>query len=97
MAKLGLEQYALNFADNDIDFSLLPRLSSPDLKELGITSLGHRKKHLDAIAKLHPEESGLDGFSVVTGEAELRQLTVMFCDLAGSTSLSEKYDPEDLG
>jgi len=92
----GLEQYLPNFVDNDIDLQLLVELTDADLKELGIVSLGHRKKLLSAIENIEdpgiaasmPEESG--------GEAERRQLTVMFCDLVGSTELSQKLDPEDL-
>jgi predicted ATPase/class 3 adenylate cyclase len=91
-----MDQYVSNFADNDIDVSLLPRLTDADLKELGITSLGHRKKILDAVEKLDLENWGADEAAAATSEAERRQLTVMFCDLANSTEMSHRLDPEDM-
>lgn len=96
LIQLGLGQYASTFAHNDIDIDLLPRLTSADLKEIGIASLGHRKKLLDAIETLDPQKFETDAGTLVTGEAERRQLTVMFCDLADSTQLSQRIDPEDL-
>ncbi|TIW61020.1 MAG: hypothetical protein E5V49_13080 [Mesorhizobium sp.] len=89
---IGLAKYQTVFADNEIDWSLLPRLTDADLKELGLP-LGPRKKLLEAIANL-------DATPVATAEkprqAERRQLTVVFCDLVGSTALSQGMDPEDL-
>jgi class 3 adenylate cyclase/predicted ATPase len=96
LEQLGLEQYASNFSDNDIDAQLLTQLKDADLKEIGISSLGHRKKILDAIETLDQQESEAIIPITSTGEAERRQLTVMFCDLAGSTELSQRLDPEDL-
>ena len=93
---LGLERYASNFADNDIDLQLLSELSDADLKEIGIASLGHRKKLLTAIEQLGSAESPSEKTERTSGEAERRQLTVMFCDLAGSTEMSQQLDPEDL-
>ena len=94
--KLGLGQYASNFTDNDIDAQLLTHLTDTDLKELGIGSLGHRKKILAAIEILGQPESEATTPITPTAEAERRQLTVMFCDLVGSTELSQQLDPEDL-
>ncbi len=97
---LGLEQYAPAFRDNDIDGEILLRLTAEDLRELGIASIGHRRRLLEAIAALG--EAGPPPAATETtapahpGEAERRQLTVMFCDLVGSTALSARFDPEDL-
>jgi SAM domain (Sterile alpha motif) len=102
---LGLEQYAPAFRDNDIDGDLLRRLTAEDLRELGVASVGHRRKLLDAIAAFDAptpaaDASGLAAETIATlapkGDAERRQLTVMFCDLVGSTALSAQLDPEDL-
>jgi class 3 adenylate cyclase len=95
---LGLEQYAPAFRDNDIDGEVLRRLTSEDLRELGVASIGHRRRLLDAIAAFRPTEPppAPAPISAVAGEAERRQLSVMFCDLVGSTPLSTRFDPEDL-
>jgi class 3 adenylate cyclase len=99
---LGLGQYAPAFAANDIDGEVLLELTVDDLTGLGITSIGHRRKLLAAIAALRggaPEpviETPPRPAAAVGGEAERRQLTVMFCDLVGSTPLSTRFDPEDL-
>jgi class 3 adenylate cyclase len=89
---LGLGEYAEAFEREHIDLDALQRLSDDDLKELGLT-MGPRRKALAAIAEL-----GSGGGTDVAKprEAERRQLTVMFCDLVGSTALSERLDPEDL-
>src|SRR5215831_14326915 len=98
LRNLGLEQYEAIFRDNDIDASLLLSLTNKDLKEIGVASLGHRRKLLEAIAVLHAERAGaaVGPTPVAAPEAERRQLTVMFCDLVGSTALSSRLDPEDL-
>jgi class 3 adenylate cyclase len=95
---LGIEQYVPAFRVNHIDEEVLRRLASEDLRELGVTSIGHRRKLLDAIAALGRAEapSVLTPVPIVASEAERRQLTVMFCDLVGSTPLSVRFDPEDL-
>ncbi len=93
---LGLGQYASNFIDNDIDVQLLPQLTDIDLKELGISSLGHRKKIIGAIETLVQTGSAATATITLKDKAERRQLTVMFCDLIGSTELSQRLDPEDL-
>ena len=103
LEELGLGKYAAVFAENDIDTELLLQLTDDDLKELGVASLGHRKKMLNSIGILRSEDvrvatSDLETISVSIdkAEAERRQLTVMFCDLVGSTAFSTQLDPEDL-
>src|SRR5260370_34578560 len=102
---LGLEQYAPAFRDNDVDGGVLPELTADDLIAIGVTSVGHRRKLLAAIAALGTEPPTMgqsaasatsDATSRPTIDAERRQLTVMFCDLVGSTALSTRHDPEDL-
>ena len=100
LAKLGMSEYAQCFAENRIDFLVLPDLTDQDLEKLGVV-LGDRRKMLRAIANL-------DATSVATSPAppsapppqevaaERRQVTVMFSDLVGSTALSARMDPEDL-
>ena len=83
----------------------MPRLTSEDLRELGVASVGHRRRLLDAIATLGTAAPAADalGRSPETtappgprGDAERRHLTVMFCDLVDSTALAARLDPEDL-
>ena len=94
---LGLEQYEQAFRDNEIDWALLPKLTADDLKDLGVALVGHRRRLLDAIAALGTTEAPPAPTLVSTpAEAERRQLTVVFCDLVGSTPLSTRFDPEDL-
>jgi class 3 adenylate cyclase/predicted ATPase len=94
---LGLERYAQAFSDNDIDADVLPRLIADDLIGLGVTSIGHRRRLLDAIVALGAEAPTVTVTAApVRADAERRQLTVMFCDLVGSTELSARLDPEDL-
>jgi hypothetical protein len=125
---LGLERYEAAFRDNEIDWALLPKLTADDLKDLGVSLVGHRRKLLDAIAELSAAEAPAAPIppTAPTGasplpapampspgahpgaapphaaearaaaEAERRQLTIMFCDLVGSTPLAASLDPEDL-
>ena len=97
LRSLGLEQYELAFRDNAIDGLVLPRLTRDDLKDIGVEQVGHRRKLLDAIAALEVPEPPPSSSAVTAPGGERRQLTVMFCDLVGSTALSEKLDPEELG
>jgi len=108
LGRHGLGQYAKTFAENSIDYSVLPDLTENDLEKLGVSSLGHRKKLLRAIEALTAARqptcltTAVSNATVVPPsleqhrEAEFRQITVMFCDLVGSTQLSEKLGPEDL-
>ena len=97
---LGLERYVSTFCENEIDWEVLPKLTSEDLREIGVAAIGHRRKLLDAIAALGPEApaavTAAHSDAPAPVEAERRQLTVMFCDLVGSTPLSTRFDPEDL-
>ena len=108
LRRLGLDQYERAFRDNDVDTETLPSLTADDLRELGVTSLGHRKKLLSAIATLSPKpdrdvsgeppvpEVSASPAAMKTGRAERRHLTVMFADLVGFTTLSESRDSEDV-
>ncbi|MBV9199782.1 MAG: hypothetical protein JOY83_08640 [Alphaproteobacteria bacterium] len=83
---LGLEQYAPAFRDNDVDAQVLPSLTADDLISIGVKSVGHRRKLLDAIAALGADVSSATTMAVSRDvlapvDAERRQLTVMFCDL----------------
>jgi len=125
---LGLERYETAFRDNEIDWAVLPQLTADDLKDIGVTAVGHRRKLLQAIAQLRAADAPSDpipptaptggsplahpGTPALAGgrpgasplgrkgsvgvEAERRQLTIMFCDLVGSTPLATRLDPEDL-
>jgi class 3 adenylate cyclase/predicted ATPase len=97
---LGLENYVQAFQAHDIDAEVLPRLTADDLTALGITSVGHRRKLLDAIAALNQERGPAAAEPTTVAaqplEAERRQLTVLFCDLVDSTELASRLDPEDL-
>jgi hypothetical protein len=106
LKSLGLERYAPAFRDNDVDAEVLLRLTAEDLRELGVASIGHRRRLLDAIAALTegaPKPAAMPAATVsavapaisAPVDAERRQLTVMFCDLVGSTALSARLDPED--
>jgi class 3 adenylate cyclase/tetratricopeptide (TPR) repeat protein len=104
----NLEQYAAAFEANDIDLDILSELDDRDLEQLGL-SLGNRRRLLKAIAARHakPAPASSDGALLPgtssarkesgSGDAERRQVTVMFIDMVGSTALSAKLDPELLG
>jgi class 3 adenylate cyclase len=103
LRRLGLEEYEAAFRDNKIDDTVLPTLTAEDLKDLGVTIVGHRRKLLNAIAGLRaeasappPSDAPLATDKAAKDTAERRQITVMFSDLVGSTSLSARMDPEDL-
>ena len=103
LKNLGLGQYEAAFRNNAIDEEVLPKLTADDLKDIGVAIVGHRRKMLSAIAEL----SALSAAPTQVGPAaepapaaavaERRQLTVMFCDLVGSTAISARLDPEDMG
>src|SRR5215475_613699 len=107
LRSLGLGKYEAAFRENEIDETVLSSLTAEDLKELGVSALGHRRKLLDAIAALRADASvkvssaDVPSSSSTTSispedRAERRQVTVMFSDLVGSTALSTRMDPEDL-
>ena len=107
LRSLGLGKYEALFRENDIDETVLLSLTAEDLKELGVTSFGHRRKILDAIAALRsdvsvqtpplvaPSTATLTSAPVAEAVGERRHVTVMFCDLVGSTSISAGLDAED--
>jgi class 3 adenylate cyclase/tetratricopeptide (TPR) repeat protein len=101
---LGLGQYEEQFRDNKIDADLLPRLTVDDLKDIGVSFVGDRRRLLDAIAVIAGAGPPADLAASPTksapskglqASAERRPITVMFCDLVGSTSLAAKLDAED--
>ena len=108
---LGLERYEAAFRENDVSAEVLCHLTAEDLEGLGVTAIGHRRRLLVAIAALRPEGPSagdpvrLSSDSPISPTANLgssettaerRPLSVMFCDLIGSTALSSRLDPEDL-
>jgi class 3 adenylate cyclase len=111
LQSLGLGKYEVVFRENEIDETVLPSLTEEHLKQLGVTALGHRVKLLDAIAALRTDASlkapsaaaapaqqspaTLSVASVVEAGGERRHITVMFCDLVGSTSISAGLDAEE--
>jgi class 3 adenylate cyclase len=107
LRSLGLGQYEATFRDNEIDGAVLPRLTVDDLKDLGVTVVGHRRKIMSAIEELNaasvtradaikpPQTHASPSFGTSSDGAERRPITVMFCDLVGSTSLAAKLDAED--
>src|ERR1700736_1977919 len=106
LRSLGLGKYEAAFRENEIDETVLASLTHETLKDLGVTSVGHRLKLLDAIAALRSDagrKTAVDGATRPNtssphpeDRAERRQVTVMFSDLVGSTALSARMDPEDL-
>ena len=111
LRSLGLGKYEAAFRENEIDETVLPSLTHETLKELGVTAVGHRLKLLDAIAALRgdasqqtpsvtaaparPSAATITAAPVAEGAGERRHVTVMFCDLVGSTSISAGLDAED--
>ena len=106
LRKLNLERYGPAFRENKIDGEVLPNLTAEDLKDLGVVLVGDRRRLLRAIAALREEarpvpakpaetDGHATGGAPAKAEAERRQLTVLFCDLVGSTALSGQLDPED--
>ena len=103
LESIGLGQYGDAFEANDIDMDLLKQVDDQLLKDIGVASAGHRLRIRNAIPKLTTAPiAGVNlgpttpAHETTAASAERRQLTVMFCDLVGSTALSAKLDPEDL-
>ena len=111
LRSLGLERYEAAFRDNEITEKVLPRLTAEDLKDLGVSVVGHRRVLLDAIADLRidasvhtpavaaaparPSAATPTAAPVAEAVGERRRVTVMFCDLVGSTGISAQLDAED--
>ncbi|WP_441253402.1 adenylate/guanylate cyclase domain-containing protein [Bradyrhizobium sp. 613_E4_N2_2] len=104
---LGLGQYEQSFRENDVDAEVLADLTAEDLIGLGVTSIGHRRKLLAAIAALRTGSvpvttprmtapAAVPGTALPFSEAERRQVTVMFADLVGSTAMVSRVDPEEM-
>jgi class 3 adenylate cyclase/tetratricopeptide (TPR) repeat protein len=106
LAGLGLGQYAASFAEHEVEPEILPELSDADLKEMGVTALGHRKTLLKAIQLLHPAAAAADraeaiaeGDSDITAwsrtPGERKPVTLLFADIVDSTALTEALDAEE--
>ena len=106
LRSLGLGQYEAAFRDNEIDGAVLPKLTVEDLRDLGVAVIGHRRKIISAIEELNAASAArAEGVNAVPTQrlpvgassdaAERRPITVMFCDLVGSTSLAARLDAED--
>jgi class 3 adenylate cyclase len=96
LKSLGLQEYSERFAANAIDYSVLADLTEQDLRELEIP-LGHRRKLLRAIDDMKTGGQPMASEPAhTTPEPERRQISVMFCDLVGSSDLSIRLDPEDM-
>src|SRR4051812_8618756 len=93
LRNLGLEQYEAAFRENGVSAEVLRHLTADDLRELGVAAVGHRRQLLVAISELRddaPQAIGrADNPVALPSSGERRQLTVMFCDLVGSTVLGE--------
>ena len=100
LEKHGLGKYAQAFDENDVDITDLPLLTDEDLREIGLP-VGPRRRFLTSVTLTAGPQNAAGGptreHMPLVGEAERRQLTVLFCDLVGSTELSQDLDPEDLG
>ena len=106
LSDLGLERYAEAFRKNEIDVTVLAELTADDLKDIGVMAVGHRRRLLSAIELLatpldgpaeSPPQATPDTQARPAAVAERRQLTVMFVDLVGSTAMSGRLDPEEMG
>jgi class 3 adenylate cyclase len=107
LRSLGLGQFEATFRDNEIDGAVLPKLTVDDLKDLGVAVVGHRRKIMSAIEERNaasavradatkpPQTQAPPSVGARSDEAERRPITVLFCDLVGSTGLAAKLDAED--
>ena len=104
LRSLGLGQYEEKFRDNKVDVDVLPELTADDLRDIGVVAVGDRRRLLAAIAALVGTQPSANSpvfplrSAPRTGSqvpAERRPITVMFCDLVGSTSLASRLDAED--
>ena len=100
---LGLQQYEAAFRENDITVEVLTELTTDDLRELGVASIGHRRRLIAGIAALRDTGAlplhGARSANIQSqgiSSSERRQITVLFCDIVGSTPLARGLDPEDL-
>src|SRR4029078_1883899 len=102
LSRLGLKQYEPLFESNDIDAEVLPSLTAEDLISIGITSVGHRRKLLEAAAALKAEREPTGSAKPSTQKTlsevggERRQVAVLFADLVGYTTLAKALDAEEV-
>ena len=103
LRSLGLERYGQAFHDNAVDAEVLPKLTAEDLKDIGVTAIGHRRKLLEAIAELHGGSAASAARATpvslapsAKADGERRQVTVLFADLAGYSALSNELDAEEV-
>lgn len=99
LREIGLSRHIDAFVDNAVDFELLPLLTNEDLKDLGVSRLGDRKRLLLAVEQLQINRDAASDANITSAnraDAERRQLTVMFVDLVGSTAIAARHDPEDV-
>jgi class 3 adenylate cyclase/tetratricopeptide (TPR) repeat protein len=103
LRSLGLEQYGQAFHDNAVDAEVLPKLTAEDLRDIGVTAIGHRRKLLQAIAELHTGSAAsparVKAVSLAPSaeaDGERRQVTVLFADLAGYTALTHELGAEEV-
>jgi len=103
LRELGLDRYDEAFREKKIDAEILPKLTADDLKDIGVTTVAHRRKLPEAIAALaepalaqqaQPSVPAEAAPKARPAEAERRQLAVLFCDLVGTTALSQRLDEE---
>ncbi len=99
---LGLQNYEAMFLEHQITTEILPHLTAEDLDKMGVVAVGHQRLLLEAIASLRaanetsPSPNRSDRHGLFEPTAERRRVSVMFCDMADSTALSTRLDPEDL-
>ena len=93
---LGLERYRQAFEANDVDARTLRSLTQADLVEIGVASVGHRRRLLAAIATLEPEEPPGTAAALAPASlpAERRQVSVLYCELSSTAEL--RLQPEDM-
>jgi class 3 adenylate cyclase len=96
LAAHGLGVYAQAFRDNHIEAETLSSLTMGDLREIGITSVGHRRKILAAIASLTGTDLQPANFKAELPEGERRQVTILFADIAQFSTLSTEVDAEQI-
>lgn len=98
LAELGMAEYAAAFAENAVTLDLLPTLTADDLRDLGVTKIGHRRRLLNAAsALLAPNPDVVEPpVAALVDQAERRQLTILVCDIVGSTELARELGPEEM-
>ena len=100
LRELGLERYEEAFREHEVGLDVPPKLTAEDLGEIGVIQIGDRRRLLETIATLALEaepKSGAAKQPSRPAQAERRQLTVLFCSMVGSTELSARVDPDDMG